>query len=476
MSDVYIILDLVLLAIFVIGIFIFLYTHKKNLKKEGLLYLYKTEWGIKLIHKVGEKYQKTLKFLSYISITVGYLLMAGVIYMFGKIVWLYVFNQQFVRAVKIPPIMPLIPYLPSVFKLDFLPNLPFIIWIIALAIIAIPHEFAHGIFAARDKIKIKKTGFGFFPYFFPIFLAAFVEPDEKDMEKKGIFSQMAVLSAGTFANIITSVLVLIVLIAFFSVSFSPGGVAFESYAYDQVYLNEITKINGLQYENLTISKIREVTENESFIFITAKNRSYIASPELLELQKENENFLMLFYDAPAIKNGLIGAIKSLNGQEISSLEEFSQNLNQYKIGDNITLEVNNGTEINIFEITLEENPYEKGKPWLGVKFRGDSSSSPIKVVLYSLGGIRDNNTLYEPKFEGARFIYDLLWWIVIISVSVAFVNMLPAGIFDGGRFFYLTILKITRNEKIALISYKFVTALFLLLVFALIIFWGIGIA
>ena len=39
-------------------------------------------------------------------------------------------------------------------------------------------------FAVYNKIKVKTTGFGFFPFFLPVFLAAFVELDEKKMAKK----------------------------------------------------------------------------------------------------------------------------------------------------------------------------------------------------------------------------------------------------------------------------------------------------
>ena len=170
----FMIYDIGFLVLFVIFISIFLYKGRKNLKKEGIVLLYKTSWGIKLINYIGKKYKKALKFLSYISIGLGYCLMASMLYLFGRIIWIYLFNQDIVRAIKVPPIMPLIPYLPQIFKLDFLPPFYFIYWIVIIAIIAVTHEFAHGIFAASNKVKIKKTGFGFFPFFLPIFLTAFV--------------------------------------------------------------------------------------------------------------------------------------------------------------------------------------------------------------------------------------------------------------------------------------------------------------
>ena len=57
----FLIYDLSFLAVFVIFVASFLYSKRKNLKKEGLLFLYKTTWGLKLINRVGTKYKKALK-------------------------------------------------------------------------------------------------------------------------------------------------------------------------------------------------------------------------------------------------------------------------------------------------------------------------------------------------------------------------------------------------------------------------------
>ena len=223
----FMIYDLTLLAVFIIFIGIFLYRGRKKIKKDGLLLLYRTSWGIKLIHKIGKKYPRTLKVLSHISIICGYLLTIGVLYLVYTIVKIYLFRPDVVTQIKVPPIMPLIPYIDKV--VTFLPPFYFTYWIVILAVIAITHEFAHGIFAAYNKVRIKKTGFGFFPFFLPVFLAAFVELDEKQMAKKPSFAQRAVLSAGTFANVLTAIFFLIVLGIFFSLAFSPGGVVFDNF-------------------------------------------------------------------------------------------------------------------------------------------------------------------------------------------------------------------------------------------------------
>jgi len=167
----FLIYDLIFLAFFLIVFSILLYVRRKNLKREGLLYLYRTKWGIRLINYIGNKYKRTLKALSYVSVALGYLLMIGIFYLTYTIIKIYVFSPSIVRAIKVPPIMPLIPYLPQVFKLEFLPPFYFTYWIVIIAIIAITHEMAHGIFMRRYNIKIKSTGFAFFPYFFPVFPA-----------------------------------------------------------------------------------------------------------------------------------------------------------------------------------------------------------------------------------------------------------------------------------------------------------------
>ena len=93
--------DISLLVVFLIFIGIFLYKRKKNLKREGILLLYRASWGIKLINRIGKKFKKTLNFLSYLTVGLGYLLMGAIIYLFGRIVWIYVINPEIVRAIKI---------------------------------------------------------------------------------------------------------------------------------------------------------------------------------------------------------------------------------------------------------------------------------------------------------------------------------------------------------------------------------------
>ena len=46
---------LIFLVVFTLAVFLFLRTRRKNLKREGLMYLYRTNVGLKLIDWFGEK-------------------------------------------------------------------------------------------------------------------------------------------------------------------------------------------------------------------------------------------------------------------------------------------------------------------------------------------------------------------------------------------------------------------------------------
>ncbi|MBU2616534.1 MAG: site-2 protease family protein [Nanoarchaeota archaeon] len=465
--------DLIFLVAFVTAFSSFLYTHRKNLKREGLLYLYKADWGIKLIKKIGTKYKKTMKVTSYASIVSGYFLMAGMLYLLYTIVKIYFFSPSIVRAVKIPPIMPLVPYLPQVFKLDFLPPFYFSYWIIIIAVVAIVHEMAHGIIAAYNKVDIKTTGFGFFPFFLPIFLAAFVEPDEKQMKKKSTFAQMAVLGAGTFANVLTSIFFLIIFLGFSFLAFAPSGVMFDGYATSAISVAGISSVNGISVGNLSYYGLKNLLNDEGLNEIDVGDEKYLVTELTIESQ-EGRDTILVYNSAPAIKNNISSIITKIGNVEIKSFEGLIEQIELYSLGDEILLTtLSDEGEIEQM-IILEEHPDRPDSAWLGIGFSLEGNGRLLGNAMQGLS-FREPHVYYEPRFDGMSiFIYNLLWWMVLISISVAFVNMLPVGIFDGGRFFYLTVLSLTKSEKIAEKAFKLSTRIFLVLLFAIIIFWGIS--
>jgi len=472
----FIIYDLIFLVLFALAVGIFLYIGKKNIKKEGLLLLYKASWGIKLINYVGGKYKRTLNFLSYVAIGLGYILMAMMVYLFGKIVYIYAIMPNLVQAIKIPPIMPLIPYIDKVVPNLGLPPFYFIYWILILAVVAIPHEFFHGIFMKRSGVKIKATGFGFFPFFLPIFLAAFVEQDEKSFEKSSNFNQMAILAAGTFANILTAIFFFFIMWGFFAAAFTPAGVVFDNYAYSPVAVAGITMVNGISLDNPTYDNILELMNEDGWNRIIVENENYLVSKSMLAQQKNKEGIIMLYSDSPAINANLSGAIYEIGNVFIDSTEKLSTEISNYDVGEEILIKtINAEGDIEEYEIILEEHPENPEKGWVGIAFRDNSRSGIMGKIIDTMSSFKDPHIHYEAKYDGlSKFIYNLLWWAVLICISVALVNMLPVGIFDGGRFFYLTVLGITGSEVAAKKSFKFVTWFFLFLLAVLMAFWVVS--
>ena len=73
------------------------------------------------------------------------------------------------------------------------------------------------------------------------------------------------------------------------------------------------------------------------------------------------------------------------------------------------------------------------------------------------------------------FIYNLIWWLALINLSVALMNMLPVGIFDGGAMFMLTIWWITGSKKAGEIAFKVMTYIILALLALIMIGWAFAV-
>ena len=473
MTNIYI-YDITFLVLFTIAVVLFLYKKRKNLKKDGWMYLYPTKIGIKFIDYVGGKYKRTLTVLSYISVISGYILMSSMIFMIYTLLKLYLFEPKIVQALKIPPILPLIPYVPEIFKLNFLPPFYFTYWIIAIAIIAICHEFSHGIFARRYGVKIKSTGFGFLG---PI-LAAFVEPDEKQMQKKSKFQQITILSAGTFANVLLTIIFFFILVGFSAVAYHPAGVMFDSYAAATVNVSAITMIDGVHVMNQTSNGLLEIInknnikdnvivgsekDSANLTTIDVNGTKFLLPMDILksDLEKKPET-VDLYYDLPAIRVRLTGVIIQVNEYKIKTRSDIITAMVNFKPGDNITMITKTDTGEIKNKITLAEDPSVKGRPLVGIAY-APSSGTLLAKIFNAFNLFRQLGTAYEAVWnpDFTLFIYNLLLWLILINFSVALVNMWPVAIFDGGRTFMLTIWAITKSENFAKIAFKVVTYLIL---------------
>jgi len=149
-----------------------------------IIALYKTKIGIRLMDKWAEKYKGFVQIFGYSGIGVGFATMVFVVLMLMLNLYNLVTKPDAVSGVS-----PVVPGLQIPGSGIFV---PLVIGWIALFIIIVVHEFAHGVVARAHDVKVKSSGLLFFG---PI-MGAFVEPDEKELAKKDPSVQYSIFAAG----------------------------------------------------------------------------------------------------------------------------------------------------------------------------------------------------------------------------------------------------------------------------------------
>ena len=247
--------------------------------------------------------------------------------------------------------------------------------------------------------------------------------------------------------------------------------------YSTVNLTQATSVNGISVTNLTsaiILKNLDLTNNKNLTKIQINNKSYyIENNVFIKNINKFSEIAILYNDLPAINAGLPvnGAITEINNIKVTSTKELSDEIKKYKPGDSVIIKSKFDNQVKEYNIQFADDG--KGKPYLGIGLYQTSTKGIKGKVFLILSAVREPGTYYENRFDGdfIEFIYDLLWWMILINISVALVNMLPLGIFDGGKVFYLTILAFTKSEDKAKLAFKLMTWLLLLLLAVMMLFW-----
>lgn len=154
--------------------------------------LYKTQKGISLMERIAKRWPKITFYFGYAGIIVGFIGMVFIAYaLVDNVVKLFISPESAPGVGVVLPIQ---------VKGAFF--VPFFYWILSIFIIAVVHEFCHGILARRHDVKVKSGGFLFLSIIAPIIPAAFVEPDEEVMKKRRTSQQLAVFAAGPMSNVV----------------------------------------------------------------------------------------------------------------------------------------------------------------------------------------------------------------------------------------------------------------------------------
>ncbi len=354
--------DLTFAIIFYALIFLYYVTHKHKFEVQGKIFvLYKTKLGLKLMDKIAKLPKSFFKFLGALSIIVGFVGMIGIFYILIKGTFDLIFVEN-----AVPVIAPLLPDV----SIPGLPTLSFWHWIFSILIVAIIHEFSHGILARAFKVKVKSSGFAFLG---PI-LAAFVEPDEKQMPKESKFIQLSVFSAGPFSNVVTGFIFL---------------------AISTLFLTPFA-FSMLDVQGANVFSVNKGT------------------PADLAGLKEGDRIL------------------EINNFEINNFDNLKIATKNLKPGDEVIIK----TETDELNLTATQHPKNASKGYLGF-------ASTLNV------GIKESTI----KKYGNFFPSFIMWltrlveWLFLISLGIAFANLLPLGPVDGGRMALVGIGLFVKNQK-----------------------------
>ena len=258
--------------------------------------------------RISSRFRKAVKIFGYISIVFGFIGMAFMFY----IIIANTINLIIKPAVTEGGIALVLPFT----NIPGIGYLPFIQWLLAIFILAIVHEFSHGIMARAHDLRLKSSGFAFFSVFIPIIPAAFVEPDEKKLVKKSARVQNSIFAAGPMANILLAGIILLVMLFVMlpiqakitePMGFSfdvmnetvPAGKAGLEDGMIIIKFNNKTVtdaydfINYMYYNSTVDETIYLGTENETYAIVTEKidNRSMIGVTNIKNEIKFKERFL-----------------------------------------------------------------------------------------------------------------------------------------------------------------------------------------
>ncbi len=259
--------------------------------------LYRTKIGLKLMDKISSKYRELVKLFGYMAIGIGFV---GMIYISLSVLVLML-KMIFQPAVSESGMVLVLPFT----NIPGIGFLPFSDWLISIFILAMVHEFAHGVVARAHGIDVTSSGFAVLALFIPIIPAAFVEPDEKNMRKQPDHVQYSILAAGPVANI-------------------------------------------------------------AFALIILMASSWILTPiEAKITEPAGFSFDIMNSTAPAAEAGIKGGtiIDMYNGEKVSNYQDFIYDVNYcVKPSDDITFGSGNKTYL----ITTSSQPDDKDKPLIGI--------------------------------------------------------------------------------------------------------------
>ncbi len=353
--------DIALFAGFIAVIASLVYSDRKKVKLEGIVIIRRTQKGRNFIDSVARRFSNGWRKLSFVGIALSIILMVvGSLFLLTQSYAVASGAEGGVKLLLPGPVSAPV-NAPGIFVV------PWWIWVIGIAVVIIPHEFMHGIMCRIDKVRIKSVGW----LLLFIIPGAFVEPDENQLKKSSKTTKLRVYAAGSFANMIVAVIVMVIFVLVFSPAVTPAGLFVSTLeggpAYNASLNGSIVEINGDEIKNHDDLKntLSQFKPGDTIEVTTAKTE----------------------YAVPAFipSNILPGGAVDI------------------------------GNETKTYSVTLAEHP-ERGGAFLGVVAAAPAVTLRMDVNTYTT-------------------FSTLLLWMFLFSFGIGLVNLLPIKPLDGGLIF-----------------------------------------
>jgi membrane-associated protease RseP (regulator of RpoE activity) len=312
------------------------------------------------------------------------------------------------------------------------PFLPITYGLAALVITIIIHEAGHGIVARVHNIRVDSTGI---VLFLGIPVGAFVNIERDELNRATLKQKSAVLTAGPLNNMILAGACLIAM--YFVVS--------------------------------TLSPLPPDPNAPQFgVMVISVNGGSLAEGVGIEAES---------------------VIQYIAGQQITSLEDLSENLRR-NLGSTVEITwVNKAGDTIVRQVTLPP-AVEPGRGTLGVSvtvlsrdpqdvldtYKNQFSQNPLAIIIPPTlqQGFVPFSDLMAPKYTSSVFgdsfapVANMLFWLWFINFNVGIFNALPLGPLDGGQLYGALIENKARSKAIAKNANMLLT--FVMLAIVLVVF------
>ena len=214
---------LISVLVFVVLLVVYVYRARKKFERQSILLLRRTTRGRNFIIRLAERHPVFWQHVGTGGVFVGF---GASIFVFYTLISNLITAATTKGGAGLAFLIPS-PVSTATIGPGFL-AVPFWYWIIAIALLVVVHEGLHGVMSIVGRVKIKSLGWGLLA----VIPLAFVEPDEKKLQKKGFFVQQRVFAAGSLANFILAVISLFILSFGFLWAYGAQGVGFQGYIKD----------------------------------------------------------------------------------------------------------------------------------------------------------------------------------------------------------------------------------------------------